>query len=344
VTVKRFIDQHNKNASAVKSMSAEPKIVASGDGRRWRVNGLMALERPRGFRLDLRGTGVGQVADIGSNDQEFWFWVKDNQQKAIYVCNHKDVNASQLAVTYQPDWIIEAMGLREIDAREAATLAAKPGDKPGLIVLTQARHDNHGAMLTKETIVDETNGHIIEHRLWAGAKKELLARATVSQYFGMDMKPTDEDNPGGRIELPEKFRLEWVADKFALDVTMDRAKINPKFAPEKRVGLFTEPTFPGTKRLDLAQLGGPAANGSKVYESMPAPRSGVRLGQPEPMEVEGGLRTRSEPQPLSVDLSSTADQPTGVIGAPIPRGSDPEAVQASVSRGAWRPRPALLDR
>ena len=125
---------------------------------------------------------------------------------------------------------------------------------------------------------------------------------------------------------------------------MDRAKINPKFPPERRVGLFAEPTIPGTKKIDLAQLGGPAANSSKVYESMPAPRSGVRLGQPEPMEVEGGLRTRTEPQPLSADLSSTADQPTGVIGAPIPRGSDPEAVQASATRSSWRPRPALLDR
>ena len=139
---------------------------------------------------------------------------QDNKDKAIYVCDYKDVNASQLAITYQPDWIIEAMGLREIDPREAATIAAKPGEKPGLLVLTQARRDNKGEMLTKETIVNESNGHIQEHRLWAGAKKELLAKATVSQYKAYVLDPTEENPSGSQIQLPEKFHLEWVTEKF----------------------------------------------------------------------------------------------------------------------------------
>ena len=72
VTVKRFIDMHNRNASSIRSMTAQPRIeLSENGGRRARVNGLMAMERPRGFRLDLRGTGVGQVADLGSNDKEF---------------------------------------------------------------------------------------------------------------------------------------------------------------------------------------------------------------------------------------------------------------------------------
>jgi hypothetical protein len=346
VTVKRFIDQHNKNASAVKSLSAQPRIEALADGSRHRVNGLMDMERPRGFRLNIRSSGMGaQVADIGSNEQEFWFWVKDNKDKAVYFCDYKDVNSSQLAVTYQPDWIIEALGLREIDPREAATIAAsKLSDKPGLLVLTQARRDNHGQMITKETIVDEATGHIKEHRLWAGAKKDLLAKATVDHYARHILKETDANPSGSQIDLPEKFRLEWVAEKFALDVTMDKVKVNPQFPKEMREAKFTEPSFPGTNRINLARLGGPQANESNVYETMPSPRSGVRLGQPEPMEVEGGLRPRSEPQPLSADLPSTPAQPAGVVGAPIPRGSDPEALQASATRSSWRPRPAILDR
>jgi hypothetical protein len=346
VTVKRFIDQHNKNASAIQSLSAEPRIVVSSTeepgGKR--VNGRLDMERPRGFRLMLSQSIAGRVADIGSNDEEFWFWVKDNKDKAIYFCSYKDVSASQLAVTYQPDWIIEAMGLREIDPREASTIAAtRPPDRPGMLLLTQARRDNQGNMLTKETIVDETSGHIVEHRLYSGPKKDLLAKANVSQYFAKELKPTDANPSGSRVEIPKMIRLEWVAEKFVIDITLPDARVNPKYPPEQRTALFSEPTISGNSRKDLAQLSGPAASSSKVYETMPSPRPGVRLGplEPMPMDVEGGLRTRSEPSPLSADLSILPDRPATVVGAPIPRGSDIEALQAS-ARGSSRP--AILDR
>ncbi len=342
VTVKRFIDQHNKNASALTSLTAQPQIQVSDGGRRGRVNGQMALERPRGFRLDLRASVGGQVADLGSNEKEFWFWVKDNKDKSIYFCDYKDVNSNQLAITYQPDWIIEAMGLREIDPREAATIAAKPGDQPGLLVLTQARKDNRGEMLTKETIVDEATGRIKEHRLWAGAKKDLLARATITEDQEFVLVPTAENPEGSSIQLPAKFHLEWVTEKFALDVTMAGVKINPKFPAAKRTALFTEPTLPGISRLDLARVNNQPTSTSKMYET--DPRSSVRLGKPEPlpMGVEGGLRSSHDPRPLEPDLLNTPAQPAGVVGAMVPRGSDPEAVQASATRKSWRP--SLLHR
>lgn len=44
----------------------------------------MAYEQPRRFRLRA-GTGfTGQELDIGSNDELFWFWAKQNPQPAIY--------------------------------------------------------------------------------------------------------------------------------------------------------------------------------------------------------------------------------------------------------------------
>jgi hypothetical protein len=310
---------------------------------------MMAMERPRGFKLDLRAPMNGKVADIGSNDKEFWFWVSDKKDKKIYVCDYQDVKDSQLAVTYQPDWIVEAMGLREISPRDAATIAARPGEKEGELVLTQARNDNRGGMLTKETIVYKDSGRIKEHRLWAGPKKDpkdLLARATVIRHQEITLKPTDEDPSGATIQLPEIFKLEWVAEKFALEVTMSEVKVNTVFAPEQRTALFKEPEIAGITRVNLAQLSSPAGAASQVYETLPDRRSGVRLGQPEPVrtEVEGAYRPRRDPAPASSDLSLNLPRPsTEVVGAPIPRGRDPEAYRASaVRRSSWRP--ALLDR
>ena len=39
--------------------------------------------------------------------------------KSIYWCNYDELDSSPLAVTYQPDWIIEALGLKPISAEEA---------------------------------------------------------------------------------------------------------------------------------------------------------------------------------------------------------------------------------
>ncbi len=343
VTVTRFIAQHNRNAEAIQSLQASPRIEVTGDGRTGRVSGLMAMERPKNFNLVLKATGAGKIADIGSNDQGFWFWIKDNKDKAIYVCDHEHVNASPLAITLQPDWILEAMGLREISKREADTISAKPGDKPGTLLLTQFRKDAKGDTLTKETVVDETTGHIVEHRLWAGAKKELLARATVSQYLAKDLKASEEEGSTTRIELPERFRLEWLVEKFTLDVTMggDSVTINPRFPNDRKVALFTEPTIAGATRLDLARLGNPpTATSSWVHESMP--RSEVRLGQPEsvPMNVDGAIPSRRGTIPVPADPAEDSAGSLGVIGPLVPTGTDPEAVQAAASQ-SWRRRPML---
>ncbi len=183
---------------------ADPSIVVDGDGRRsasstagWRWSG----RRTSGSRSN---STVGQEADIGSNDKGFWFWVKDKKEQAIYVCDYENVNASPLAVTMQPDWIMEAMGLREISEREAATINADQGRQAGPTDPDPAPQGPKGETLTKVTVVDETTGEILEHRLYSGAKEKLLASATISQTRRIKIEPTEDDPSGSVVELPRQ--------------------------------------------------------------------------------------------------------------------------------------------
>ena len=341
----RIIAQHNKNAAAIRSLRADPSILFDADGQEGgmrdrisgKLSGRMAMDRPKDFRLEIAFHRQPQ-ADIGSNDQGFWFWVNEKKDPAIYVCDYEHLNASPLTVTMQPEWIMEAMGLREITEREAATIVAKRGDKPGQLVLTQLRKDSKGQTLTKLTVVDESTGEIREHRLYAGAEKELLARATIGETQHIKLEPTEEDRSGAVVSFPSKIKLEWVVEKFKLDITMGQPTINPQFSPKQRTVFFTEPTIAGAKRQNLASLGGsPAAPSSFIHES--SPRSGIRLGKPEaePMDVEGAMRPSRAPMPLVAELSNPPARPSGVVGAPIPRATDPEAVQATDRRGWGRP-------
>ncbi len=64
------------------------------------------MERPRNFKLEIVARSGRTKADIGSNDEEFWFWVDNDKDKSINWCRYEDLESSAVPVTYQPDWII----------------------------------------------------------------------------------------------------------------------------------------------------------------------------------------------------------------------------------------------
>ncbi len=365
ITVDRFIAKHNRDAVAVRSLTASPGIEATIDKgqkgeKTGHLNGQMAFERSKNFRLELTAGLRSPVADIGSNDKEFWFWVSaDKKDNTIYVCDHDRIVDSQLAVTFQPEWIIEAMGLHEFSEREAATLHSRPGqgDMDGTIILTQIKKDPRSRenLLTKETTVDVITGHIIEHKLYAGSdKKTLLARATISQYKGFKFPPTDAEPSGFQVDLPLTFRLDWIEEKFSMSVTMSQVALNQPINPDARAARFSEPTtIKNASRVDLgrqgiAQAGGVGSAGpSRLYESMPQPRSGasIELGQPDSSVTDGdgsyrkaGVAPPPMPAPSSTDAQPDTMSSLGVVGAPLPQGSDSAPAPAPAAATGRRSR------
>ncbi len=106
------------------------KIGPPGEAKRGGVDGRLALERPRNFKLELYHS-MSTIADIGSNDERFWFWFQNKKDKSVYYCDYTDLSSTSLAVTYQPDWIVEAMGLKAITPDEAAQIKTRPVASPG---------------------------------------------------------------------------------------------------------------------------------------------------------------------------------------------------------------------
>ncbi len=78
----------------------------------------MAWERPRRFRMTggvskLTGTDF----DLGSNEELFWMATRHGPSPSLYFARH-DQFASQMdrqVLPVSPDWLVEAMGIIEID-------------------------------------------------------------------------------------------------------------------------------------------------------------------------------------------------------------------------------------
>ena len=328
-----LIERWNANASRIASLEAHPTITIGSlsGGDRAVVKGDMAVERPRNFRLLLEAPVSGRPeADLGSNDREFWFWShRNNRDKAIYVCEYDEAGASPLAATMQPDWIVEAMGLRTIRPEEAAGATIK-ADPNGLdTILTVRRRGPRGETLIKETVIETATGRIKEHRLYGvegrGSRPVLLASARISKVQQVRAPAPPGEPSSEPVTLPQSVRLTWhQQQKFVMDVALNDVKVNPRFDDEQRAYFFTEPVKPGFARKSLGEGPGLAGGPTTIRESRtipPSPSAKVQLGDPIPIGPDGEERTPADPRALDADLpplSSRANGPGAVVGARVP--------------------------
>jgi hypothetical protein len=334
---REVIRLHNQNAQRISGLRAKPSIVGRVEDKRFTVKGRMALERPRNFRLELGSTFAGEVADLGSNTQGFWFWVRDSKPRAIYVCNYDETGTSPVPVAFQPDWIVEALGLLEIPA----DASVEKGSEAGTVVVTQ-RLDNGP---TKRTVLDSATGQIREHRVYAADRKTVLAQAVVTAgYRRVPVPATGGDGTEPPVLLPRKVRLVLAQNQMELDIDLDDVEANPPL-DAVRAQLFAEPdkTREGYARVNLRddlkdRSDYARATPTTVREtpSPPASGGGIRLRDPVPLGDDKTPRTPDEPLPLTPDLpaASTRADAEEVVGARIPRAPGLGALASGAT--GWR--------
>src|SRR5262245_35815809 len=85
------------------------------------LDAYIAVESPRNFRLIVKAPMGPREADLGSNQEHFWFWNKQNQEKCVFQARHDEpAKLKRFPIPFQPDWIIETLGVIDIDPEEVA--------------------------------------------------------------------------------------------------------------------------------------------------------------------------------------------------------------------------------
>jgi hypothetical protein len=334
-----FVAQHNRNAESIQSLVAKPSIkVARRMHPQFHLDGHMAMERPHNFRLELTAVNKTQ-ADIGSNEEEFWFWFAT--EPSLYWCKYADLDSSSLAMTYQPDWILEAMGLKTISPLEAEQIQVKRMSDPGTTALifpaTRSGTENYRRWL----IVSNRERRIKQLRIYSAKDPTvLIAQADPSQYKDFPVTPGESGTTRKTCYLPENLVLEWKRDQaMKLEVEMLEVELN-QFDPSLRANLFTEPTIAGYPRKNLADHSrGSRLQGQRTStrRTLPAPssRTGIELGRPAPLSDD------DDPVVPKLGSSSTAPPSTtpppdlpsleALVGSPVPTAPESPAVQSARS-------------
>jgi hypothetical protein len=298
----------NNNTNKVRSVfSTNANLKADGVPVNLRAN--LAIERPRNFRLRADHSISGAEMDVGSNQQEFWLWIKRNQPPATFVGRHDQFAVSQAKQIFpvEPEWLIEALGLVTFSPDQPIQGPIPRGTHEVEIRTTRM---TAGQPLNQVYRIDTTRGVITEQHLYA-ANGERIASAFCSEH----RMQIDQG-----VVMPRKVVLEWPATKMKLTLDLWDLQVNT-IGPEQNA-LWQKPSYDGYPEIDLAQSGlqfGPAPTGGNMLMTPPpgAPTAVPATNLPGQVPLTAQPNSMGQPNPNYA--------PTGTLppGYPVPNTIQP---------------------
>jgi hypothetical protein len=205
------------------------------------LSAVISVEGDRNFRLTANNPLGGREVDLGSNSERFWFWSPRSETKHVYTARHDQLAQAQeyFPIPFQPDWLMEVLGVIPIDETEVTLEPPEPGARVGTLVAN--RVSPQGEPVKKLTVVDLCHGLVLEHWL-LDQRGRLIAKATLR-----DHRP----DPATGVVLPRQIDLDWPQARLGLALTFGPLEVNPTRLPPQT---WTMPVVPDYPPLDLAEL------------------------------------------------------------------------------------------
>ena len=239
-TVAEVISHLNANTSRLKAWrSTSASIRARTDGGLpVTLSANIAVARPRQFRLRASLLGSNEV-DLGSNPERFWFWVRRSKQRHVISVGHADLPRvrDQLSLPFEPEWLIEALGVVPLNPDEWSVVSSRPGQHR--LTLVAERRSPRGTRVRRQLVVDTCLGVVVEQSLFDDSS-QLIARARLNGHR------TDQDTG---IVVPRRFELEWPEAGMSLMISLSDIEVNPTVVTEST---WQVPHALGAGTFDLA--------------------------------------------------------------------------------------------
>lgn len=237
VSTAALVAHVNQNVARVQSWRTLNAEISSPD-LPFRVAASVAVEAPRNFRLVVRSP-LGPEVDLGSNQQHYWFWSRQDESKRIYLASHESDSAAQppSGMPFQPEWIMEAMGVIALDPARVQEVSRDPQART--VTVAEDRLSPQGDPVRKLTVVDLCHGLVREHAL-VDAQGALIARAQL-------LDPVRDKASGGVI--PSRIHMIWPQARIDMTMALRSVEVN---TPISR-STFTMQQYKG---CEVFQVGG----------------------------------------------------------------------------------------
>ncbi len=251
-TVAALVNYMDENAARIKSlrcsdvgMTVHNGVVAIG------APGQMMCQQPRNFRMKAQGPVLGkEVVDLGSNDQEFWYWIsKAEPPRGLnvspqYHCSYQALQQGKvrfLPFPFQPDWIMETLGMGQYGP--ATRYEPQVVVEPERLKLVEKTRSPQGQLVRKVTVFNRrkaqgNNPQITDYLLEDESGKVICSAHVTEVQF---------DKNGGGV-VPRRIELSWPEQKLKLGMVLNNVEINPPVP----AGAFVRQTPSNIPSFDLA--------------------------------------------------------------------------------------------
>src|SRR5262245_14336747 len=120
-TKEEIVAYLNDNASRIQTFRSDDlsmtvhagaiPVTLSGNLMTQKANDI--TQKPRDFRMS-GNLAASRMVDLGSNSDEFWWWISKDKPPDQYYCSYRDLQEGRvraLPFPIQPEWIMETLGL-----------------------------------------------------------------------------------------------------------------------------------------------------------------------------------------------------------------------------------------
>lgn len=202
--------------------STELSVRSNGSGP-LSASANMAVESPNKFRM-LVSMPFGDLADLGSNDERMWMWMRPPADEPSYVltCAHCDLAAAQsrMPIPFRPDWLMEVLGVIPFDPA-VFELEPNSGDA-GEFVLVSHQTATDGMPVTRRITVNAARGVITGHALWATSEDGQISRMVAEAKLADHRR----DEKSG-VMLAHKIVLSYPDAQAEMTLTIKNIEVNP---------------------------------------------------------------------------------------------------------------------
>ena len=240
-SIEQVIQAVNNNSSQIHSFSTNVATLKVPGAPTLRAN--LAMQRPRCFRLRAESLLMGPELDVGSNDERFWFWVRQSADPSVFYCRHDEFAGSRARqmIPVSPEWLIEAMGVVEFDP-------ALPYQGP--FVRPDGRLEIHTIVETmvgpskKVAVIDQDYGWVLAQHLY-DHQDRLIVSLTAEDH---------RRDPLSGLTMPRQVKIDCPQNNFHMEMNLGNVNINTLDCNQQQ--LWEVPQYPGSR---LVNLGSPSS-------------------------------------------------------------------------------------
>jgi hypothetical protein len=216
-----------------------------------------ATQKPRDFRMS-GNLAASRMVDLGSNSDEFWWWISKDKPPDQYYCSYRDLQEGRvraLPFPIQPEWIMETLGLGPYGPAEKYEMDY---DDYNLKLIERTRTPLGQAV--RKVVVMKRAPQDVKRGNPQVAEYLLLDDATGKELCSAQITQVQVGNNGAVLPRRLELRCAIGSEKVRLDMRFEGVSINAPLPPTA----FVRQPMQGVRSVDLARMfGNPAVQSAQ---------------------------------------------------------------------------------